>query len=328
MRTPRPLVAVTAALLTACSGDRVAGPSASGPRAVLIDGVETEAIDLSYLCYNRFALSNANAVPVTVAWRLNTTTTEVPVTVPANGTVTIEAPFQQTMFVSYAGMVIEEETNPGHASCPVPGSGGGGGDDDYEAPAIELAYVCRNTFRIVNPNDEGLTLAWLLNTSTSGGDLTLAPHASAFIHAPFQQTLMVYHERHLIAEQTNPGDPTCATDGMIDVRPSDPLNNVSLKAMGVLPVAILTDDRLDAADVDVGSISAGGVDVARKPNGSHHAAYADVDGDGDADLLVHFRIGDLVAAGVVNAASASLTVTWAWAGGMLTSSDAIRIVGR
>jgi hypothetical protein len=46
------------------------------------------------------------------------------------------------------------------------------------------------------------------------------------------------------------------------------------------------------------------------------------------DLLVSFRIDDLVRAGVMKQSTSSLAVAWTWAGGTLTASDAIRIVGR
>lgn len=77
----------------------------------------------------------------------------------------------------------------------------------------------------------------------------------------------------------------------IDVKPGNDDNNQNVDANGVLPVAILTTVDFDAADVDPSTIIFAGAAV-------DHFAMEDVDGDGDLDLLMHFRVGETNLAGV------------------------------
>lgn len=79
----------------------------------------------------------------------------------------------------------------------------------------------------------------------------------------------------------------------IDIMPSDDPNNIDPRSKGVIPVAILTTniangDRVDfdAAQVDPASVEFG-------PSGANEAHarghVTDVDGDGDTDLMLHFK---------------------------------------
>jgi len=72
----------------------------------------------------------------------------------------------------------------------------------------------------------------------------------------------------------------------IDIKPGNEQNNINLKSKGVVPVAILTTDDFDAATVDPATAEFAGAEPERwKP--------ADVDNDGDDDLLLHFRTQEL-----------------------------------
>jgi hypothetical protein len=62
-----------------------------------------------------------------------------------------------------------------------------------------------------------------------------------------------------------------------------------------------------------------GVPVAARPNGTQFIEWTDVDGDGINDLVLHFEVPALRAAGVT-AATTSLTLT-------ATLSDARRMRG-
>ena len=73
----------------------------------------------------------------------------------------------------------------------------------------------------------------------------------------------------------------------VDVRPRSPRNRVRPGGHGVLSVAILGSDDLDVGEIDVASLAFGpeGAPVAHAP-----PPLVDLDGDGRADLLLHFRV--------------------------------------
>ena len=73
----------------------------------------------------------------------------------------------------------------------------------------------------------------------------------------------------------------------VDVRPRSPRNRVRPGSHGVLPVAILGSEELDAGEIDAASLRFGpdGAPAARDPG-----PLVDLDGDGYADLVLHFRV--------------------------------------
>jgi len=78
--------------------------------------------------------------------------------------------------------------------------------------------------------------------------------------------------------------PTLAVS--IDVKPGSYPNAVNLGSQGVIPVAILSSDTFDAAQVDPTTISLGGAGVAIRGRGKYLANEDDVNGDGRLDLVV------------------------------------------
>ncbi|KXK61192.1 hypothetical protein AWW66_14885 [Micromonospora rosaria] len=89
--------------------------------------------------------------------------------------------------------------------------------------------------------------------------------------------------------------------------------DVNVASPGFLPVAVLTDDRVDAARIDPASVVLGdgagpGVGVAR--DGARPLAVTtDVDRDGRDDLVLHFDKDGLKRAGALTPATTTLTLS-------------------
>ncbi|HEX4954327.1 MAG TPA: hypothetical protein VF017_13125 [Thermoanaerobaculia bacterium] len=81
-----------------------------------------------------------------------------------------------------------------------------------------------------------------------------------------------------------PPPPTTVT---IDVKPGSFPNSVNPRSKGVVPVAVLTTASFDALTVDVATVRFSGAGGAPEAHGRGHRQ--DVDGDGDLDLVLHFR---------------------------------------
>ena len=118
----------------------------------------------------------------------------------------------------------------------------------------------------------------------------------------------------------------------IDIKPGSDPNSINLGTRGDIPVAILTTDDFDAADVDASTVTLGDDDgndtnVAARRNGSVKASLEDVDDDGDLDLILHFETQALVANGDLDASSTELILNGETTGGLvIQGSDAVNIV--
>jgi probable HAF family extracellular repeat protein len=78
---------------------------------------------------------------------------------------------------------------------------------------------------------------------------------------------------------------TLAVAAVIDVRPGSDDNRINPRSHGMIPVALLSTEFLDATTVDPASLIFG-------PDEAHviHAAQQDVNGDGTLDLILTFSV--------------------------------------
>src|SRR5262249_17351842 len=107
----------------------------------------------------------------------------------------------------------------------------------------------------------------------------------------------------------------------LDIKPGEFPNSINPQSKGVIPVAILTTATFDATTVDPPTVLFGATGTEAAPV---HSALQDVDGDGDTDLLLHFRTQATgLRCGDTSASLTGETVS----GEAIAGSDAIRTVG-
>ena len=75
----------------------------------------------------------------------------------------------------------------------------------------------------------------------------------------------------------------------IDIKPGSDPNSVNLGSRGMIPVAVLTTPTFDATTVDADTVQFGPGAATKLHKKAH---VEDVDGDGDLDLVLHFRSQD------------------------------------
>jgi len=83
----------------------------------------------------------------------------------------------------------------------------------------------------------------------------------------------------------------------LDIKPSSDPAPINLKSKGVLPVAILSTDQLDATQVDVDTLRFGDpalINAGATPVGPLRGTYEDVDYDGVDDLMLKFSMKSLL----------------------------------
>jgi hypothetical protein len=226
-------------------------------------------------------------------------------------------------------------------SPPVANAGG-----PYEAAATSWngASVVLDGAASSDPDGDALTFAWDLNTAfDSNGDgdpANDADAAGAAVEAvfPIGETaiaLLVTDEHGLASEPAGAVVRVRAIPVGLDVRPGTSDNPVNLRSNGGIPVAFLGDAAFDAAAIDPLTVTVRGgnpqtdglVRMTGRPGRQRPlATLADVDGDGDWDLLVQIDTVKLAASwtpGVVLELGA-LTRD----GRLVVGCDSVRIVGQ
>lgn len=107
----------------------------------------------------------------------------------------------------------------------------------------------------------------------------------------------------------------------IDIKPNDSRNRINPRSSGKVRVAVLTEASFDATEVDPATVRLGRTGTEAAPV---HFALKDVDGDGNTDIVLRFRIHQTgIACGDT---SASLTAT-TFGGQRIEGSDSIGTTG-
>lgn len=108
----------------------------------------------------------------------------------------------------------------------------------------------------------------------------------------------------------------------IDVKPGSDPNPVNLRSTGVIPVAIHTTNMFDATSVDPSTVRFGRFGTeATIFSGPASFAFEDVDGDGDIDMILHFRTIDTR----LQAGDSHATLTGkTFSGGFIVGTDQVR----
>jgi hypothetical protein len=75
----------------------------------------------------------------------------------------------------------------------------------------------------------------------------------------------------------------------IDIKPGSDTNCFNINGHGVIPVAVLSSASFDAADIDVTTLSFGGLDVRVRGNKGPLCSLEDVNDDGLNDLVCQFQ---------------------------------------
>jgi probable HAF family extracellular repeat protein len=112
-----------------------------------------------------------------------------------------------------------------------------------------------------------------------------------------------------------------ATAIAIDIKPGSVPNSVNPRSHGLIPVAILTTDDLDATTVDPLSVRFGPSEAGEAHGRAH---IEDVNGDGRPDLVLHFRTDET---GLQCGDTEAILKGQTFGGSAVQGTDSIRTVG-
>jgi len=119
-----------------------------------------------------------------------------------------------------------------------------------------------------------------------------------------------------------------AIEVVIDIKPGSFPNTINPNSNGVIPVAILSTHLAKGEALDFDATTVDPLSVAFGPSGakeSHNKGHIeDVDGDGDMDMMLHFKTPSTgIACGATSASLTGQTLN----GDAIAGSDAIQTVG-
>ena len=134
---------------------------------------------------------------------------------------------------------------------------------------------CSDGISVSNLPQGGLTGGRLTDENIVALQSLIDQHGPAAIHMSLSLTsgsVIVESARALV---------------QVDVKPGNDDNIINPKGRGLLPVAILTQGSFDASSVDIDSVQFG---ISGHEISPTRAVLDDVDGDGDLDLVLFFRL--------------------------------------
>ena len=146
----------------------------------------------------------------------------------------------------------------------------------------------------------GDTFCWFINGIQVGSNLTIPAGAITGVDQAVATNLIIGRNRliwgfipdldvaldDLNVQAPTGSRPVLPTEVAIDIKPGGDPNSINPRSKGVIPVAILTAETFDAGTVDPSTVEFG-PNGATEAHGQGH--LEDVDGDGDLDLVLHFR---------------------------------------
>lgn len=104
----------------------------------------------------------------------------------------------------------------------------------------------------------------------------------------------------------------------IDIKPGSYPNSINTNSKGVIPVAILTTDEFDATTVAPETVRFGPGEAEPV-----HYALEDVDGDGDTDMILHFKTQET---GISPGDTEAALIGETFGGIYIEGSDSVRTV--
>jgi len=144
---------------------------------------------------------------------------------------------------------------------------------------VEINYplTAKETYRLVAtaPSNKFFGSPGLFNFPAANPEITVL---DSYPHYPYPLWFSFNDiTTHLIRTELK---------AVIDIKPGSDINSINLKSQGLIPVAILTTEDFDALGVDADSVIFAGA-------GAVNSQIEDVDGDGNNDMLFHFKTAAL-----------------------------------
>lgn len=203
--------------------------------------------------------------------------------------------------------------------------------------AIDLGTVGGGDWSVASDiNDRGQVTGWsntleggsrtflwengvMIDLGTIGGSFVSSTANSSINNRGQIVGVSQHADDQVRATLWDPSDPVLTV--AVDIKPGSSTNAVNPKSKGVIPVAILSVDGFDATTVAVASVRFGPGGAAEAHGKGH---VEDVNGDGVADLVLHF---DTHASSIVCGATSAVLTGLTNGGRQIRGSDTVATTG-